>query len=56
MHDVCDRVGLPIEHEKDEGSTTNISFVRIKLDSVAVEIWLPQDKLMSVGGSRQESM
>ena len=41
----CDRVGLPIEHEKDEGPATTISFVGIELDSVAKEIRLPQETL-----------
>ena len=59
MHEACDRVGLPIEHEKVKGPATTISFVGIKLDSVAMEIRLPKDKLkrlkeeLSVWGGRK---
>ena len=45
MHVACARVGLPVEPEKDEGPATTISFVGIELDSVAMEIRLPQEKL-----------
>ena len=45
MHEACERVGLPVEPKKDEGPATTISFVGIELDSVAMEIRLPQDKL-----------
>ena len=45
MHSACDRVGLPVDSEKDEGSATTISFVGIELDSIALEIRLPLDKL-----------
>lgn len=44
MHEARDRVGLPIEHKKDEGPATTIYFVGIKLDSIAMEIWLLHDK------------
>ena len=45
MHSACDRVGLPVEPEKDEGPTTTLSFIGIELDSIALEIRLPRDKL-----------
>ena len=45
MHSACDRVGLPVEPEKDKGPATTISFVGIELDSIALEIRLPLDKL-----------
>ena len=45
MHTTCERVGLPVEPEKGDGPATTISFVGIKLDSVALEIWHPIDKL-----------
>lgn len=45
MHDTCDTVGLPGEPEKDEGPATTISFLGMELDSVALEVRLPQEKL-----------
>ena len=45
MHSACDRVGLPVKPEKDEGPTTILSFIGIELDSIALEIRLPRDKL-----------
>ena len=44
MHSACERVGLPVEPEKDEGPATTLSFVGIELDSVALEVRLPLEK------------
>ena len=38
-------MGLPAEPEKDEGPATSISFLGIELDTVALEIHLPAEKL-----------
>lgn len=45
MHEKCEEVGLPTEPEKDEGPATTISFLGIELDTVALEICLPAEKL-----------
>ena len=45
MHETCEEVGLPAEPEKDEGPATSISFLGIELDTVALEIRLPGEKL-----------
>ncbi len=45
MHEACARVGLAVAPEKDEGPTTALSFVGIELDSMVMEIRLPQEKL-----------
>ena len=45
MHQTCARLGLPPEPEKDEGPATTISFTGIEIDSVAMELRLPGDKL-----------
>ena len=45
MHEICKEVGMPIEPEKDEGPATTITFTGIELDSVALELRLPQEKL-----------
>ena len=45
MHKTCKEVGLPTEPEKDDGPATSISFLGIELDTVALEIHLPAEKL-----------
>ena len=42
---VCNAMSLPIENKKTEGSATCITFLGIEIDSVAMEIRLPADKL-----------
>lgn len=44
MHEVCEILGMPVEPE-DEGPATTITFLGIELDSIAMEIRLPQEKL-----------
>ena len=45
MHMACDQMGLPVEPDKDEGPASTLSFLGIELDSVAMEIRLPPEKL-----------
>ncbi len=45
MKEACDETGLPTEPEKDEGPATVIGFLGMELDTEALEIRLPQDKL-----------
>lgn len=45
MKAVCEETGLPTEPEKDEGPATVISFLGMELDTQALEIRLPQEKL-----------
>ena len=45
MHQVCADIGLPPEPEKDEGPTTTIVFTGIEIDSMAMKVCLPEDKL-----------
>ena len=45
MHETSEEMGLPSEPEKDEGPATTISFLGMELDSLALEIRLPKDKL-----------
>ena len=42
---VCDEVGAPVAQQKVEGPTTTIQFLGILLDTVAMELQLPADKL-----------
>ena len=48
MHEICQEVGLPVEPDKDEGPATSITFLGLELDSVSLEVRLPQDKLSSL--------
>ena len=45
MHKVCDEIGLPTEPEKNEGPSTSLAFTGIEIDSVAMELRLPAEKL-----------
>ena len=45
MHEICKEMGLPAEPEKDEGPATSITFLGMELDSMAMEIRLPREKL-----------
>lgn len=45
MNTVCDETGIPIEPEKTKGPATSITFLGIEIDTVALEICLPHDKL-----------
>ncbi len=45
MHKVCTRLGLPPEPEKDEALATCLTFLGVEIDTVAMELWLPKDKL-----------
>ncbi len=45
MHETSDELGLPPEPEKDEGPATSFTFTGIEIDSEAMELRLPQEKL-----------
>ena len=45
MHAVCEKSGLPVEPDKDEGPATMNTFLGMELDSIELEIRLPQEKL-----------
>ena len=44
----CDITGTPLEQEKIEGPTTCLPFLGIELDTEAMEIRLPADKLLQL--------
>lgn len=48
MHGICEQLGMPVEPEKDEGPATVISFLGLELDSTAMEVRLPLDKLTNL--------
>ena len=48
MLGTCDCTGLPVEGEKCQGPVTCIPFLGMELDSVALEIRLPADKLANL--------
>ena len=48
MHHTCDTAGAPVEEEKSEGPATTLPFLGIEIDSVAMELRLPKEKLSQV--------
>jgi len=45
MKSTCKETGLPVEEEKCEGPATCLTFLGIEIDTVALELRLPSDKL-----------
>lgn len=45
MHVVCEQLGLPVEPEKDEGPTMILTFLGTEVDSSAMVICVPVEKL-----------
>ena len=44
----CDSTGMPVEGDKCQGPVTCIPFLGMELDSIALEIQLPADKLANL--------
>ena len=42
---LCDYLGVPIAHEKNEGPVTTLQFAGITLDTINMEARLPEVKL-----------
>ena len=45
MHQVCAEAGAPVEEDKTEGPATTIPFLGIEVDTIAMELRLPPEKL-----------
>ena len=45
MLQICERVGIPVEHEKSEGPATRLTFLGMELNTQSLEISLPAEKL-----------
>ena len=50
FHHVCSRLGVPLAVDKCEGPTTCLTFLGIEIDTVAMELRLPQVKLARLKG------
>ena len=48
MRGTCEAMGAPIEEEKSEGPSPSLVFLGIELDSIAMEMRLPPDKLRNL--------
>ena len=48
IKEACRETGVPVEDKKTEGPTTSLTFLGLQLDTVALEISLPRDKLVSL--------
>ena len=47
---VCQRLGVPVAAHKTEGPSTRLTFLGIQIDSVAMQLSLPPDKLSRIRG------
>ena len=47
---VCQRLGVPVAAHKTEGPSTCLTFLAIQIDSVAMQLSLPPDKLSRIRG------
>ena len=45
MHQTCHEAGLPLEPSKTQGPCPILTFLGIELDTISMEMCLPQDKL-----------
>ncbi len=45
MHEVCEKLGMPVEPDKDEGPATALSFLGLELDTVTLEVRLSVEKM-----------
>lgn len=50
MLETCEDAGTPVEAEKSESPTTKLTFLGIELDSAALEMRLPADKMANLRG------
>ena len=46
--EIFGELGLPVAANKLEGPCSRLMFLGLELDSVALEMWLPQDKLLEL--------
>ena len=53
MLSLCDKLGVPLAHEKIVGPTTSLVFLGILLDSTVMETRLPEDKLVQLTSELQ---
>ena len=48
MHETCRELGVPVEEAKSEDPVSKLQFLGIELDSTAMELRLPQEKLTNL--------
>ena len=48
LHHLCNKLGIRLAEEKSEGPATSITFLGIEIDSLAMEMCLPKEKLHRV--------
>ena len=44
----CEQLGVPLAPHKSEGPATCLKFLGIEIDTMSMELWLPEDKLLRV--------
>ena len=56
FHQTCDQLGIPIAVEKTVEPTTSLTFLGIQLDTLSMQMRLPQDKLTELRTQIQHSL
>ena len=56
FHQTCDQLGIPISIEKTVEPTTSLTFLGILLDTLSMQMRLPQDKLTELLTQIQHSL
>lgn len=56
FHVICDDINIPLSEEKTEGPTTNLTYLGFELDTVAMKIRIPLDKISKARHCLQETI
>ena len=48
MHETYEETGVPVEEEKSDGPTSKLQFLGIELNTIAMELRLPPEKLANL--------
>ena len=56
FHQTCDQLGIPIAVEKTVEPTSSLTFLGIQLDTLSMQMRLPQDKLTELRTQIQHSL
>ena len=48
MHETCEECGVPVKEKKSEGLTSKLQFLLIEINTMAMELSLPPEKLANL--------
>ena len=52
----CTEFGVPLAIDKTEGPATHMTFLGLEIDSVAQEVWVPSEKVLSVLNKLEDAL